>query len=202
MGKKIKEDLIKLDVALPIWDHFFTVAPLVVIGSKETDGYDLAPKHMAFPMGWGNYFGFICTPRHGTYHNIKHYGSFTVSYPKTNQIVMTSLAASPRCDQTGSKPALNNLETFSADLIDGIFLKDAYLFLECELLRVIDGFGENSLITGKIVAAAVDKQAKRTGKEYDQKLLYENMITAYLHPGRFATIRETLAFPFPSHYQR
>ena len=202
MAEKTKEDLIKLDVSLPIWDHFFTVAPLVVIGSKEVEGYDLAPKHMAFPMGWGNYFGFICTPQHGTYHNIKHHGSFTVSYPKPNQMVMTSLAASPRCDQSGSKPALKALETFPAEVIDGIFLKDAYLFLECELHRVIDGFDQNSLITGKIVAAAVDKQSKRTGQEYDQKLLYENRLTAYLYPGRFATLGETLAFPFPSHYRR
>lgn len=202
MKEKIQEDLLQLDVSLPIWDHFFTVAPLVVIGSKEGAGYDLAPKHMAFPMGWGNYFGFICTLQHSTYHNVKHYGSFTVSYPRSNQMLMASLAASPRCDQAGSKPALDALETFPAEVIDGIFLKDAYLFLECELHQVIDGFGDNSLITGKIIAAHVDKKAKRTGKEYDQKLLYEGKLTAYLHPGRFATIRDTLAFPFPSHYQR
>ena len=31
-----------------VWERVFTVAPLVIVGSKETDGtYDLAPKHMA-----------------------------------------------------------------------------------------------------------------------------------------------------------
>ena len=67
-----KDNIISLDVNLPIWERVFTVAPLVVIGTKENGGYDLAPKHMATPMGFGNYFGFVCTPKHGTYHNVKN----------------------------------------------------------------------------------------------------------------------------------
>jgi hypothetical protein len=43
-------DLVALDTARPVWDRFFTVAPLVVIGTREPDGgYDLAPKHMVTP---------------------------------------------------------------------------------------------------------------------------------------------------------
>lgn len=35
------------------------VAPLVIIGSREPDGgFDLAPKHMAMPVGWQNYYCF------------------------------------------------------------------------------------------------------------------------------------------------
>ncbi len=50
-------DLVALGVEYPIWDRFFQVSPLVVIGTKEPDGsFDLAPKHMA--MGWENYFVF------------------------------------------------------------------------------------------------------------------------------------------------
>ena len=34
----------ELDVATPIWDQFFTVAPLVLVGTREADGRDdLAP---------------------------------------------------------------------------------------------------------------------------------------------------------------
>ena len=63
-------DVVTLDTAFPIWERFFTVAPLVLIGTREVDGtYDLAPKHMVTPLGWGNYFGFVCTPRHATYAN-------------------------------------------------------------------------------------------------------------------------------------
>ena len=60
-----------LDVSKPIWEKIFIVAPLVVIGTKEGDGYDLAPKHMATPIGFENYFGFVCTPEHSTYVNAK-----------------------------------------------------------------------------------------------------------------------------------
>jgi hypothetical protein len=39
-----------------LWDQFFAVFPLVIIGSKEPDGtFDLAPKHMAIPLGWENH---------------------------------------------------------------------------------------------------------------------------------------------------
>ncbi len=35
---------VTLDIDEPIWDRFFTVAPLVLIGTVEPDGgYDLAP---------------------------------------------------------------------------------------------------------------------------------------------------------------
>ena len=56
---------VELDVRLPVWERFFTVAPLVLIGTREADGsFDLAPKHMVLPLGWQNYIGFVCTPRH------------------------------------------------------------------------------------------------------------------------------------------
>jgi len=71
--------VVSLDVTAPIWERFFTVAPLVVVGTREEDGsYDLAPKHMATPMGWQNYIGFVCTPRHRTYHNVRRERAFTV----------------------------------------------------------------------------------------------------------------------------
>jgi len=47
--------LVELDLNDPIWERFFWVAPLVLVGTLEVDGsHDLAPKHMAMPMGWKN----------------------------------------------------------------------------------------------------------------------------------------------------
>ena len=97
MNQSQEEKLITLDTELPIWNQFYTVAPLVVIGTKEGDAYDLAPKHMATPLGRENYFGFVCTPRHSTYHNVKKEKAFTVSFPRPDQVILTSLAAWPRC---------------------------------------------------------------------------------------------------------
>ena len=52
--------LVEIDTAQPIWDRFFMVAPLVLIGTTEPDGsLDLAPKHMVTPMGWQNYFRLL-----------------------------------------------------------------------------------------------------------------------------------------------
>ena len=44
------KDFITLNVKESIWEHFYTVAPLIVVGTKENNGFDLAPKHMVTPM--------------------------------------------------------------------------------------------------------------------------------------------------------
>lgn len=202
MSDCLESNLVSLDTTDPIWNRFFMVAPLVLVGTREDDGaYDLAPKHMAMPLGWQNYFAFVCTPRHGTYGNVKRTKSFCVSFPTPSQLLITSLAAAPRCDD-GNKTALGALGTFPATVVDGELLDDGYLYLECELERIIDGFGENSLIIGRIVAAHVREQALR-GAEYDDHDLLRRMpVLAYLQPGRFTTITESNAFPFPEGMKR
>ncbi len=112
MQPYIRDGVATLETDLPIWERFFTVAPLVLVGTREQSGaYDLAPKHLAFPMGWDNYFGFVCTPRHRTYQNIQREGAFTVSYARPTQLVLTALAASPRCGED-DKASLAALPTF------------------------------------------------------------------------------------------
>ena len=197
----MSENIITIDTEVPIWERFYTVAPLTVIGTKEGKGYDLAPKHMVTPLGWDNYFGFVCTPRHGTYHNVKEHGVFTVSYTRPNQLILASLAATPRCGKGGEKPVIEALPTFSATKIDGVFITDAYLFLECQLEKIIDGFGINSLITGKIIAAHVHKDALRESEVDDEQLIFNAPLMAYLYPGRFASIQATRAFPFPANFK-
>jgi flavin reductase (DIM6/NTAB) family NADH-FMN oxidoreductase RutF len=193
-----KQKLIELDVGQPIWERFFWVAPLVLVGTLEPDGtHNLAPKHMATPIGWENYYGFVCTPRHHPYTNIQRERAFTVSFPRPSQLVLTSLAASPRCGDE-DKPALSVLPVFPASKIDGVLLAGGYLFLECELDRIVDGFGVNSLIIGRIVAARVAADAQRIHEGGDQALVHNSPILAYLHPGRFSTIDESLTFPFPA----
>ena len=86
--------------------------------------------------------------------------------------------------------------------MDGIFLKNAYLFLECNLERVIDGFGTNSLIIGEIVAAHVHQKALRGSEMDDQQLLYESPLLAFLPPDRFTNTQHSLAFPFPANFEK
>jgi flavin reductase (DIM6/NTAB) family NADH-FMN oxidoreductase RutF len=191
-------DLVALDTSRPIWDRFFTVAPLVLVGTRDPDGaIDIAPKHMVTPMGWQNYFGFVCTPRHSTFQNIERTGQFTVSYPKPSQVLYASLAASPRGEE-GGKPILQAFSTFPATTVDGALVQDGYLYLECEHFKTVDGFGENSLVTGRIVAASVDAAALRATEVDDQDLLHDTPMFVYLPPTRFASVERTSAFPFPA----
>jgi flavin reductase (DIM6/NTAB) family NADH-FMN oxidoreductase RutF len=156
---------------------------------------------MAMPMGWANYFGFICTPRHKTYQNIKRERVFTVSYPRPSQLVLTSLAASPRCGKD-EKPALAVIPVFPALKIDGVLAEGATAFLECELERIIDGFEDNSLVVGRIVAARIDEASERMPDVEDQALIHDSPLLAYLHPGRFANINQSLSFPYPKGMQK
>ena len=199
---KNESDMKKLDTDHPIWSRFFTVNPLVVVGSKEKDGnYDLAPKHMAIPIGWQNYFGFVCTPAHGTYQNAKRENTFSVSYPKPSQLLLTTLSASPRCGDN-IKPQLNHLPTLPTKEIDGVCLEDAYIHLECSLEKIIDGFGENSLIIGNVICARVDQDALRRDDRDDQNLIFDSPLLAYLEPGRYTIIKESHTFPFPKDFSR
>lgn len=194
--------LVELDTSQSIWERFFTVFPLVVIGTLDDDGtVDLAPKHLAIPLSWRSHFGFVCTSRHRTYQNIVRTGEFTVTYARPSQVVLASLAATPRCDDD-TKPIVETLKTFPAQSVSGAFLEDGYLFLECKVARIYDDFGENSLISGEIVAARVAEDALRTSDGDDQDLLMSSPLVSYLYPGRFAEISKTHKLPFPAGFRR
>jgi len=194
--------VVEIPVDRPIWDRFFTVAPLTIVGTMEEDGgHDLAPKHMAMPLGWSNYFCFACSPRHATQVNAQRTGFFTVSFPRPDQVVETSLAAGPR-EEGGYKPSLAGVSTFPAREVEGVLVEDAYLWLECRLDKVLDGYGANSLIIGEIVAAAVAEGSLRSSDGDDADLLAAEPLLAYLPPGRFASIDQTYSFPFHTNFKR
>ncbi len=197
-----EEQIIPLSLEQSIWDCVLTVAPLVVIGTRELDGtFNLAPKHLVTPLSWKNHFGFVCTPSHATYQNIKRERVFTVSYPRPTQMLLASLTAAPR-ENDGSKPALALLPTFPARQIKGVFIEDAYLYFECELDRIIDGFDINSLIASRIIAAYVATDSLRQSDKDDGGLLADAPLLAFLNWGRFALIRDSFAFPFVGGFKR
>jgi flavin reductase (DIM6/NTAB) family NADH-FMN oxidoreductase RutF len=77
-------------------------------------------------------------------------------------------------------------------LVDG-----AAVQFECELERIVDGFGVNSLVIGRIVAAYADPAVLRDADRAAEDVLAATPLLAYVHPGRFAAIAETHSFPFP-----
>ena len=203
MERQLKKQYVKLDLKESVWNHVFMVAPLIVIGTKEGVNYDLAPKHMATIIGNSNYFAFICTSNHTTYQNIKRYKEFSVSFPIPEQVVLASLCASPRCgNKMDEKPILKNLPTTKCKKIDAVILKDSYLYFECDSAKIIDGFEEYSIITGKIIEGYVKKDYLKVSDKDEQLQIYENPLLAYIAHGRFAKITETYNFPFPKGFKR
>jgi flavin reductase (DIM6/NTAB) family NADH-FMN oxidoreductase RutF len=154
--------LVELSTETPIWERFFTVAPLVLVATREGDGHNVAPKHLAMPFGRENYFGFVCSPRHSTYRNLGEHPEFTVSFPGADRLLQTSMAAGGRLDDL-SKPSLAAVPLIPARVVDGVLVEGCVLYLECALERVIDGFGENSIVVGRVVAAAAPRRISCTG---------------------------------------
>ncbi|MEG3659953.1 flavin reductase [Arenibacter palladensis] len=203
MEKQLQDNYVQISTNRPIWDHFFTVAPLIIVGTKEGDGYDMAPKHMATPLGPSNYFGFLCTPNHSTYHNVKETKEFSISFPIPDQVLLASLGASPRNpDLEKSVQIIGSLPTVNTTTIDALFIKDSYLYMECQLFKIIDGFDDHSFITGKIKTAFVHKDYLRVSEMDEQQQINEFPLLAYLPPGRFASIDQTYNFPFPKGFKK
>jgi flavin reductase (DIM6/NTAB) family NADH-FMN oxidoreductase RutF len=196
---QVDDGLIALDLGAPIWDKFFTVAPLVLVGTSEPDGSpDLAPKHMVTPLGWDNYIGFVCTPSHGTYQNAKRTGEFTITFPRPGGVLAASLASAPRCEgeNDSEKSGMALLETLPATRVSAPVAAGGYLYLECELEGTWDDFGRNSLIAGRIVAARVAPDSVRRPERDDADTVAGAPLLVYLPPGRFAEVSVSQAFPF------
>jgi flavin reductase (DIM6/NTAB) family NADH-FMN oxidoreductase RutF len=195
------DGLIELTPGRGPWERVFMVAPLVLIGTKEGEGWDFAPKHMAMPLGWEAFYCFVCTPRHATYRNLRAHPEFTVSFPRSEQIVESSLAAGGRFEGD-VKPTLAAISSAPAKVVDGRVVAGCPLYLECELERIVDGFGEASLVVGSVVAAFAAPEAMRGAEVDDADLVYRVPPLAYLAPGRFAAVRESVAFPYPVDFRR
>ena len=86
--------------------------------------------------------------------------------------------------------------------MDAPLIKDAYMYLECELYKIIDGFDSYSLITGKIKVASVHQAYLRISDQDEQLQLFKNPLLAYIASGRFAAVSETYKFPFPKDFKR
>lgn len=184
-----------------LWERFFGVAPLVLVTTKEADGWDVAPKHLALPLGWSDLYAFVCTPSHATYRNLQAHPWFTVSFPRADQVLTSSLAAGGR-SADGSKPSLGDVPLAPARVVDGRVVEGCPLVLECELERCVDGFGDASLVVGRVVAASAAHELLRGPEVDDADLLARAGLLAYVHPGRFAVVRETHGFPYTVDFRR
>lgn len=192
---------VELDLKSDLWARTFQVAPLVLVGTRDRSGRDdVAPKHMAMPLGLEPWYGFVCTPTHTTYWNAVESRCFTVTWPRPEQVLTTSFAAGQRCG--GQKHSLEAVETFPATRVEAPLVRGGAFFIECEVDRVLEGFGRYCLIAGKVVAAHADPDVLRCDDRDDAELLQANPLFAYLHPDRFAEVAASNGFPLPVGFAR
>lgn len=185
-----------------IWDDFYTVAPLVLIGTIEADGSpDIAPKHQAMPVGHGTLFAFACSPAHATYRNAVATSSFTVGYPTPEMVLQASLAAGPR-DSAGDKPTLELLALSPARVVDGVLVEGCRVHLECTLERVLEDLDDRALVVGRVVVAHVSERALISAHGNHADVVERAPLLAYLHPGRVASVRASKEFPFHRGFHR
>jgi flavin reductase (DIM6/NTAB) family NADH-FMN oxidoreductase RutF len=191
--------LVRLEQGRWLFDAVFTVAPLVVVGTRDDDGTpNLAPKHMAMPIGWSDRYCFACTPRHRTHGNAVRTGEFTVSFATPEQAVLVGQVAATR-GPDAVRGELAALGTVPAQEVDGVLVSGAHAALECRLERIVDE-GDASLVIGRIVAAHADPEALRAHDRDDADVVYGAPLIAYVAPGRLARIERTTAFPYPARF--
>ena len=187
--------LLSLELSHSIWDRFFTVAPLVVIGTRASEGaQNLFATHRAFPFDPENLFAFLASPAEPVVQNCLRERAFSVSFPHPRQIVEASLATAP-AGTDDQNPLVAEIQTFRAREIDAPVLAGARLGLECRLERVVEDLGTSWLIVGTIVAAHLDRDTRRVSERDDYDLVARHPLLAFVAPGRFAEIEHTDTFP-------
>lgn len=185
-----------------LWDRVHLPSALTVVGTVDRNGSpNLATKHMAMPVSWGPWFGFVCDPSHQTWQNATATGSFTVSYLAPEQALTATMASAPR-NQQDDKPTLATIETRPASKLDGVYVDGCRMALECVLERVVDGLGGNGLLIGKVVAAHVDAEALRSAETDDAESIYTSPLLVYVHPHRFGVLQHTDALPLHAGFRR
>ena len=174
MGEHVREDLVTLGQDWPVWDRVFTVNPLVLIGTRERERW-IRPRPQAHgvPHGLGELLRVRLHPAPRDLPQRQARG-------RLHRQLSEADAGRPR--EPGGitqrerrfQASLYALPTFPASEVDGVFIQDAYLFLECVLDRIVDDFGENSLIAGRVVAAHVSEDYLRASERDDNDLIHES----------------------------
>jgi flavin reductase (DIM6/NTAB) family NADH-FMN oxidoreductase RutF len=164
--------------------------------SRRTARYDLAPKHMVTPMGWDNYFGFVCAPRHATYRNVlRTKDSFTVSYlgPEPARAREPDGGASLRRGRKTVAP--RPADRACRARVRAAPVRSVRAARVPPSIESSKRFGENGLIIGKIVAARVHRSAARAFELEDERLIEESPLLVYVAPGQYARVDESHSFP-------
>ena len=187
----------RLPVGPELWERLFMVSPLVLVGTKEGDGWDFAPKHMAMPLGWEGFYCFVCTPRHATYRNIEAHPQFTVSFPRPDQVLESSYAAGgrfgDRCEADAGRRSVVPARVIDGRVLDGLCAR-ARMRARPDHRRVRAEQPRRRAGGRSAVDAATRCAAPRWTTPIS---CIGSGCSPTSPPGRFAVVRDSLSFPFP-----
>ena len=179
-----------------LWSRVFSVAPLVLVGTKERDGTTSLRSTWRCRSAGRASTASSAAPTRDLQERGAH-PEFTVSFPRPEQIVESSFAAGGRF-AGGEKPALAAVPAAPARVVDVPVVEGCSLYIECELERIVDGFGAEQ-------PDRRPRRGRRRGAETrcaaprcdDADLVYRLGLLAYLAPGRFAVVRDSTVVPVP-----
>jgi len=177
--------------------QFFRSANLVLVTTLASSGVpNVAPKTQVMPVGRKGYWAFACCDRHHTYQNVIQQGEFVINFPGPELIEQVSQAARefpPGTDEISEA----GLTAMGSQEVRVPSIAECRVHLECKRYQVIDGYGEESLIVGEVVAVTVDEELVDAGAE----LLEEYPLLVYVYPGHYTGIEHVKRFRFPRNYK-
>ena len=193
------EDLVEISTEAPIWERFFTVAPLVLVATKRaattTSRRSISPCRSA-----GRTTSASSAARRTRRHrNLEAHPEFTVSFPRGRPDRQSSLlAAGSRLDDR-SKPTLAPFRSSRPARWTACSSRAAALYLECALERVIDGFGENSLIVGRDRRRSAVDARRSAGSRSTTRISSTSSCrcSCTSRPGRFAEVTRDAVVSVP-----
>lgn len=177
--------------------RFFRPTSLVLVTTLSPLGVgNVAPKTQVMPVGRKGYWAFACCDRHHTYQNVARQGEFVINIPGPELIEQVSQAAAefpPGTDEISGA----GLTAIASRVVGVPSIAECRVHLEFKNYQILDGFGEESLVIGEVVAVTVDEEAVDAGVE----ILEGHPLLVYVYPGHYTGIKKAEKFVFPRNYK-
>jgi len=197
---------VSFDPSKSVLAQFVHLSPVTLITTICSKGIpDVAAKTQSIPVGReGNFFLFVCTPEHRTYHNVKATKEFVVNYPPQEIIEKIGLTASIFEDENIDKISRIGLTAIPSLRVKPPRIAECSIHLECKLVEIRD-HAQYGIIIGNVVAASGNEETvlmQGSATELVNRNLSRNPLLAYITPGHlFSTITEGKKFPLPKKYK-
>jgi len=176
---------------------FFKPESVALVTTISISGVpNVAPKTQVMPIGRKNYWAFACCGSHHTYQNVVQQGEFVINIPGPELIDHISRSSADFPLGTDEIKAAG-LTALSSKIVVPPSIAECRVHIECRRYQVLDGFGNDSLIIGQVIACFGDSGFVST----DPAILREYPLLAYIHPNHYATIDRVERFSFPRNYK-